>query len=485
MKPLVHIGVLLVLVLFASPAVATDVSGDQSGTWTLDQSPYYLVGDVRVPPGETLIIEPGVEVIALGHYKLLVDAAATLLAVGTADQPILMTAEDHGTGWRGIRMESADDSSVISYCTIEYAKGTGGFPEVRGGAIFCKNCSPTISQNVLRYNYSHNSNYNGTGAGVTTESSNALILNNLIHDNQADSGGGVCCMEYGTPLVLGNVITDNTAYNGGGGIYMGARSSPTIERNVIVGNNSSGWGGGGINSWTSYIFYGTFATIRDNFIVENTTSKAGGGLYCRYDRAVITGNTIAYNYAGSGAYAGGGGIYALNQGYSAPQVSNCVLWGNTSALGAQIRLEPETGSLIVVRYSDVQDGWDGTGNIDQDPVFVGPDIGDYHLSADSPCIDAGDPYFTPQPDERDIDGQERVWDGDGDDNRVVDMGCDEFGSRIPGDLNGDGCVDQADLGILLADWGCQSDCVGDLDFDDDTDQADLGILLANWGAGCP
>jgi len=57
----------------------------------------------------------------------------------------------------------------------------------------------------------------------------------------------------------------------------------------------------------------------------------------------------------------------------------------------------------------------------------------------------------------------------------------------PGDLNGDGCVDQADLGILLADWGCQppDSCPGDGDGDGDTDQADLGVLLAHWGEGCP
>jgi len=59
-------------------------------------------------------------------------------------------------------------------------------------------------------------------------------------------------------------------------------------------------------------------------------------------------------------------------------------------------------------------------------------------------------------------------------------------AHIPGDLNGDGCVDQADLGILLADWGCTGgDCPGDCDGDGDTDQADLGILLAHWGEGCP
>ena len=61
-----------------------------------------------------------------------------------------------------------------------------------------------------------------------------------------------------------------------------------------------------------------------------------------------------------------------------------------------------------------------------------------------------------------------------------------YGGSIAGDLNGDACVDQVDLGILLADWGCSGgDCPGDCDLDGDTDQADLGILLAQWGQGCP
>jgi len=57
---------------------------------------------------------------------------------------------------------------------------------------------------------------------------------------------------------------------------------------------------------------------------------------------------------------------------------------------------------------------------------------------------------------------------------------------LTGDVNSDCTVDQADLGILLGDWGCTGgDCEGDLDGDGDTDQVDLGILLANWGEGCP
>jgi len=60
---------------------------------------------------------------------------------------------------------------------------------------------------------------------------------------------------------------------------------------------------------------------------------------------------------------------------------------------------------------------------------------------------------------------------------------------FPGDLNGDGCVNQSDLGILLADFGCglPGPCPGDTDGDGDTDQSDLGIVLANFNMGpnCP
>jgi hypothetical protein len=56
---------------------------------------------------------------------------------------------------------------------------------------------------------------------------------------------------------------------------------------------------------------------------------------------------------------------------------------------------------------------------------------------------------------------------------------------IPGDYDGDGDVDQSDLGVLLSDYGCVSppepDCPGDIDGDGDTDQSDLGVLLANFG----
>jgi hypothetical protein len=50
------------------------------------------------------------------------------------------------------------------------------------------------------------------------------------------------------------------------------------------------------------------------------------------------------------------------------------------------------------------------------------------------------------------------------------------------DLDGSGIVDLADLGLLLADWGCTGVyCVGDIDRNEETDLADLGMMLTQFG----
>jgi hypothetical protein len=50
----------------------------------------------------------------------------------------------------------------------------------------------------------------------------------------------------------------------------------------------------------------------------------------------------------------------------------------------------------------------------------------------------------------------------------------------PGDLNGDGIVGGADLGLLLAVWGTD-DPAADLSGDGTIGGADLGLLAAAWG----
>lgn len=53
---------------------------------------------------------------------------------------------------------------------------------------------------------------------------------------------------------------------------------------------------------------------------------------------------------------------------------------------------------------------------------------------------------------------------------------------LPGDLNGDGVVNGADLAALLANWGPCAGCPADLNSDGVVNGADLATLLANWGA---
>jgi len=67
---------------------------------------------------------------------------------------------------------------------------------------------------------------------------------------------------------------------------------------------------------------------------------------------------------------------------------------------------------------------------------------------------------------------------DGNGNGVADD-C-EPPSGEPADLNGDGVVDGADLGILLSNWGKCLGCPADLNGDGVVDGADLGILLSAW-----
>jgi hypothetical protein len=78
---------------------------------------------------------------------------------------------------------------------------------------------------------------------------------------------------------------------------------------------------------------------------------------------------------------------------------------------------------------------------------------------------------------------------DSPDNSTTEVGIDDFSisavtcvNPCLGDLDGNGVVNGADLGTLLAGWGTGGN--SDLDGNGDTNGADLGTLLAAWGL-CP
>ncbi|MCD4655454.1 hypothetical protein K8T06_16160, partial [bacterium] len=66
-------------------------------------------------------------------------------------------------------------------------------------------------------------------------------------------------------------------------------------------------------------------------------------------------------------------------------ISNCIIF-NCNMIFETTQVEN-----LVVKYSLIQNGWPGIGNIQGDPLFVDADGFDFRLQHDSPCIDTGDP----------------------------------------------------------------------------------------------
>ena len=192
---------------------------------------------------------------------------------------------------------------------------------------------------------------------------------------------------------------------------------------------------------------------------------------------------IASTFRGNSAPLPGGGI--SNRGVAT--ATNCIFWDNSPD-----QVFDDVGSVTTVRYTDVQDGFPGTGNIDADPMFVDPDNGDFRLLPGSPCIDAGHNWAIAGFTDNDLDGNPRFAADELDFDPgcgipvVVDMGAYEYqGDPFPvkfGDINGDGVVGIADFLDLLAAWGaCITDCcLADLDIDGDVGITDFLLLLANW-----
>jgi hypothetical protein len=448
-------------------------SGAVSGVWDYDGSPYLIQGDIAVPNGQTLTIEPGVLVVSLCDCRLVVEGS--LQAIGTEDAPITFTKDESIPEWHGLHFFYGSQPSQLSYCLVEYGDADGAEPDDLGGGLYCQQSTVSLDHCTIRYNdayegggiycdtcdldmsYSHienNSAISG-GAGIKCDDSSVVLYQNDItnntlssYDGFGGSGGGVY-LSYSDAIVLNNNISDNqldfentyysyTTYARGGGLAILGTSAVTVQDNRMVGNlvHVIGYYGstayGGAISWENAGIYPFTVSLLNNTIANNTAEALG-----------------AYNEAH------GGGLYANGD----VAIANTILWNNVPQ---EISAPSTYGSLdISVSYSDVQGGAQAVeiapnntlywldGNIDTDPLFIDAATGDYRLQGDSPCIDAGDPAFVPEPGETDLDGHSRVWDGDNNGSVVVDMGAYEFGAQLYGDLNCDGTIGFGDINAFV------------------------------------
>ena len=224
--------------------------------------------------------------------------------------------------------------------------GTGDYTTIQEGIN-----AAAESDTILVHPATYAENINFTGKNIIVASLYFIyedanyISQTIIDGNQNGSVVSFANGEDTTAVLMGFTLINGSNTVGGGIFCNGA--SPRLEYLVIT-ENTANVGGGII------------------FIQSNTSMK----------------NLTIYGNSGSGVACNSSNI----------SLDNCILWNNI----------PEeiifySGS-ISVNYTDIQGGWQGIGNIDEDPQFVNPDIGNFNLLESSPCINSGNPYFPPDPD---------------------------------------------------------------------------------------
>ena len=265
----------------------------------------------------------------------------TLRSAGGPQSTIILC----GPGHRGFSFHQGETfDSVLSGFTIRGTRLTGS--DTLGGGIYCEAAGPTI-------------------------------LNCIIDDCVAGLGGGIGCVG-GKPTISGCTITNCQATVAGAGLYF-LDSTATVAGCTISGNTTSGSAQGGGAYCTGVSLDVTF----NNCIVSDNYAAGGAGIFAeRFTpwspqcRVSIVNCTIARNQLTAAGAAGG-----VDAGDADVAILNSIVWGNKGAAVAP-------SYAVDVSYSNIQGGYSGPGNISADPLFADSD---YHLSGQSPCIDAGDP----------------------------------------------------------------------------------------------
>ncbi len=217
-------------------------------------------------------------------------------------------------------------------------------------------------------------------------------------------GGGVTCLNNASPTIEACVFDTNTAgiYNGGA-LFCGPGSAALV-RGCEFYRNSSGGGA---------VFCDRSTARFEHCIIAENTCGIGGGIFCSAAAPVFFNCLVVNNTATDGGIGGGGVM--LNAG-ATPEFYNCTISGNQATRGGAFFLNRASDPVIqdcilwanvpneieiaqgtpTVTYTDIQGGWNGEGNIDEDPLFLSGPFGGFYLSQrsagepnDSPCVDAG------------------------------------------------------------------------------------------------
>ena len=373
--------------------------------------------------GDTVLVQPDTYVENINYIGKNITVASLFLT--TQDTTFIsQTIIDGDSIDSVVTFESGEDSTAV-LCGFTITNGLGsGLPDSTGGGIYCEDSCPSLV-NVMIMN---NSSNNHGGGIFCCNFSSPSLKNSTITNNEADRGGGISCIQ--SNLSLENVtIENNSATSFGGGIVL--YYSELVMFNCQLYNNLCGDGAELGRGGAMFIAVSTVSLSKCDFL-NNSADSHAGAIYLSLASADIDKCSFVGNTSGGNV----GGIYFYNSDHL--DITNCTLYNNTGSDSGAMRFYIENApndipiilnticwnnspteilcsadgltNELIVGYSDIEGGLDAIvtnnnanitwleGNIDADPLFVDPVNGDYHLTENSPCIDAGDPTSPLDPD---------------------------------------------------------------------------------------
>jgi len=428
------------------------------------QAPTITIAINIAANGDEILVAPG------SYFEALSFNGKALKLRSTAG-PEVTILDGLGQFKPVVRLISGEGATTeIEGFTIRNGDATAAAPGDRGGGIYCNGTSPTIRNCIFIGNqavaggafYANLGNPRVIGcrfienAAVTTSGDGgAAYLNSttvdftdcLFEGNSAVRLGGALRQVATSGTYARCDFVQNSAGANGGAMDMASTPSVLLFRECrFAGNTAGGVGGAVMQATASSTPPAWINCVFDS----NEASGSGGAMYVNTGcKADLTNCTLSGNASG----ASGGGIFVLGVGPAT--VRNSVVWGNvpTGIVGAS-----------ATSYTCHQGVIAGAGNIVLDPGFADAANGDLRLVPSSPCLDAGNTTLLLSSVGTDFDGAPRAVNvadaptGVAAFGYLIDMGAFEFPAATaptacPGDVNGDGVINGADLGLLLGAWG--------------------------------